>query len=157
LAGKVDLIRINDIRRTLRIRYAARNDVQKLFGEYDLNNKGYIDAGDVYAKSDHLGIKISLNEAQVLVQCAKKTEGSEKGLNVEEFGRLMFDCDETLKVDLDKLQPMSRHYDSKPPTGHSVKSKNVVENQWKFYLQKSLKNICNDLLRDDTQRSYFAD
>ena len=35
LYGKVDLIRINDIRRTLRIRYAARNDSQKLFNEYD--------------------------------------------------------------------------------------------------------------------------
>ena len=44
-----------------------------------------------------------------------------------------------------------------PPTGNSVKSKNIVENQWKFYLQKSLKNICSDLLRDDLEREYIAD
>jgi hypothetical protein len=69
----------------------------------------------------------------------------------------MFDCDERLNTNLDKLQPMSRHATSIPPTGHASKSKNVIENQWKFYLGKSIKNICNDLLRDDTEHTYLAD
>lgn len=64
-----------------------------------------MDANDIYQLSDYLGIKISLNEAQVLVQCAKKNEGSDKGMTENEFKYFMFDCDEKLNVDLEKLKP----------------------------------------------------
>ena len=30
-------------------------------------------------------------------------------------------------------------------------------NQWKYYLQKSIKNLSSDLLRADTERSYHLE
>lgn len=61
LAGKIDLKHINDIRRVLRIRYASRTNIDKLFATYDASGKGYVDANDIHDLSEHLGVKISLD------------------------------------------------------------------------------------------------
>lgn len=103
LRGKVSLIRVNDIRRSLRIRYAARTNIQKLFETYDEGSKGYVDAFDIYEQSKHLGIKINIDEAQVLIQSAKEKESEAKGLGVKEFEQLMFNCVDQMDVDLGAL------------------------------------------------------
>lgn len=93
-----------------------------------------------------------------MIQSAKNTEGSDKGLSVDEFTNLMFSCDDKLNVNLDKLHPMAEYAPSKPPTGHStVMSGQQIENQWKFYLQRSVKNVVNDLLRDDEEKTWLVD
>ena len=86
------MIRVNDIRRALRVRYAARTNIEKLFNTYDEGGKGYVDAFDVFAQSKHLGIKITIDEAQVLIQSAKDKQSEAKGLGVKEFEQLMFNC-----------------------------------------------------------------
>ena len=72
--------------------------------------------------SDHLGIKISPDAAQVLVQSAKTNIESDKGLSIDEFQNLIFACEDQLKVDLSLLQPYDKNTASKPPTGHSTKT-----------------------------------
>ena len=47
LEGKIDLKHVNDIRRVLRIRYASRTNIDKLFNQYDAAGKGYVDANDI--------------------------------------------------------------------------------------------------------------
>jgi len=51
LLGKINLTRVNDIRRTMRIRYASRTNIDKLFQNYDTGNKGFVDAKDIHAQS----------------------------------------------------------------------------------------------------------
>jgi len=69
----------------------------------------------------------------------------------------MFACDDNLKVDLEKLAPMGSRASTKPPSGNSMMGSNQIENQWKFYMQKSLKNLVNDLLRGDETKDYICD
>ena len=71
----------------------------------------------------------------------------------------MFDCNEKLDVDLSVLQPFNENDVPKPPTGHSSKpeSGHNIENQLKFYIQKSIRNVCNDLLRDDEEKTFLVD
>jgi len=88
-----------------------------------------------------------------------KTDPKQSGLNLDEFTNLVFNCDDTMKVNLKDLHPMSRRQSTKPPSGHSLKSVGSAfqqEAQWKFYMQKSLKNLCNDLLRGDEDKSYLV-
>jgi len=115
----------------MRIRYASRTNVDKLYNQYDAAAKGYIDAKDIADMSTHLGIKITLDQAQVLVQSAKNTEGSDKGLSVDEFTNLVFSGDDAMRVDLSKLKPMSSaKLSTKSPTGHSAVGGNdqMIEN-----------------------------
>ena len=48
LEGKIDLDRVRSIRQALRIRYAARTNIDQLFNEYDVGQKGYVDALDLH-------------------------------------------------------------------------------------------------------------
>ena len=67
LKGKIDVLRVKAIRQSMRIRYASRTNIDKLFEQYDANSKGYVDAIDIYDQAKHLGIKMSVDEAQVLI------------------------------------------------------------------------------------------
>jgi hypothetical protein len=136
LEGVVDLKHVNDIRRVLRLRYASRTNIDKIFSTYDADGKGFVDARDIASMSEHLGIVITHDQAQVLIQSAKDNKESGKGLSVEEFSSLMFDCEDKLYVDLKILQPYNEKTTSKPPTGYSIKagSEHEVENQLKFYI-----------------------
>jgi len=51
------------MRRQIRIRYASRTNVDKIFSDYDSKGKGLIDAHDVHAQAGHLGLKMTLDEA----------------------------------------------------------------------------------------------
>ena len=64
-----------------------------------------------------------------------------------------------MDVNLSYLKPWNDGASSKPPTGHSSKLPAEVsdEDQWKFYINKSLKNVCSDLLRDDENRTFYTD
>jgi Ca2+-binding EF-hand superfamily protein len=48
LNEKVDLTRVRDARRAFRRKYAARNNVDKIFDKYDVGQKGYITADDLF-------------------------------------------------------------------------------------------------------------
>lgn len=42
LEGKIDLLKVKDIRRALRRRYATRTNFQKIFTQWDADSKGYL-------------------------------------------------------------------------------------------------------------------
>ena len=71
LEDKVDLGRVRDARRALRRRYAARNNIDAIFEKYDAGAKGFIDAHDLARQAKQIGLGISTDEAQVLIQSAK--------------------------------------------------------------------------------------
>ena len=75
LHNKIDLLRINDARKAFRQKYADRNHVDKIFDRYDSGKKGYIDAKDILKQSRAIGITMTLDEAQVLLQSAKPADG----------------------------------------------------------------------------------
>lgn len=67
LDGKVDLVKVKDIRRALRRRYATRTNFQKIFSQWDGKGKGSIDVGDIYRMMNKMGIRVNVEEAQVLM------------------------------------------------------------------------------------------
>lgn len=62
--------RVKDIRKAFRRRYASRTNIQKIFEEYDHQGKGYINAYDLIKQAERLGLGVSINEAQTLIQSA---------------------------------------------------------------------------------------
>lgn len=96
----------------------------------------------------------------MLVQSAKENKESDRGLSLEEFQNLIFTCDDQLAVNLAALAPHSESTASKPPTGHSLGLKREDLGDFKFYLlnlQRGIKNVCSDLLRDDEERTFVID
>lgn len=77
----------------------------------------------------------------------------------DEFKELIFSKDEAMQVNLKQLKPSSgqaiKIIDDEN-TG-SLTAEQSVENKLKYFIQKSLKNVTNDLLRIDDKRSYTVD
>ena len=151
LHGKVDLIRVKDARKAFRRRYASRINAEKIFNQFDKDGKGHVDAFDIQEQAKTINVTISLDEAQVILQSA---QGQNQGkLDINEFRDLMFSKDDTLNVDLTKLHPLQpKVYEKKPDT--SIKYEKFVQdektrNNWKYFLQKSLMTVANDLLQGD--------
>lgn len=67
LQGKIDLAKVKDIRRALRRRYATRTNFQKIFTQWDADSKGQIDVQDIHKMMNKMGLKVNLDEAQVLL------------------------------------------------------------------------------------------
>ena len=70
----------------------------------------------------------------------------------------MFDCSESMNVDLAAIKPHS----SEPVQEPQMKTIEMTEDhriqsQWKFCLQKSAKNLAKDLLRQDENRTNLID
>lgn len=96
----------------------------------------------------------------MLIQSAKENKESDKGLTLDEFQNLVFASEDQLAVNLSALAPHSESTVSKPPTGHSQAIVKEDLGDFKFYLlnlQRGIKNVCNDLLRDDEERTFLAD
>ena len=98
----VDLRRIQNIRLALRKRYSSRNDIRKIFKEWDLNSVGEITIYSAHEMINRLSIPINFNETRALI-ASSNTRGTET-LNLEEFIHLIFSDNEILKVDLSKLK-----------------------------------------------------
>ena len=90
LEDKVDLYRIKDARKAFRRRYASRSNADKVFQDCDAGRKGYLDAHDIHKQAGKIGIGISLDEAQVLLQSAKEAKDDRSGLTAAEFAHLIF-------------------------------------------------------------------
>lgn len=70
LEGRIDLVKIKDIRRALRRRYATRTNFQKIFSNWDVDGKGYLEVEDVHHMMNKMGIKVNYDEAAVLLASA---------------------------------------------------------------------------------------
>ena len=65
--GKVDLVKVREIRRALRCKYANKKNVNKIFTSWDEGENGFLDITNVYSMLNKLGIKANLEEARVMV------------------------------------------------------------------------------------------
>ena len=102
LEGKVDLEKVKEIRRAIRRRYANRRNLQKIFNMWDEENKGNVSILNAYNMIKKLNIHINFNEAQALIASA---DGANKSyLDLEEFLELVFSTNESLNVNLKKLE-----------------------------------------------------
>lgn len=123
LENKVDLGRVRDARRALRRRYAARNNIDAIFEKYDIGGKGFIDAYDLSRQAKQVGLGITADEAQVLIQSAKLEENKDVKLSMEEYANLIFNQEDTLRVNLSELTPS--HLLPAPETRETVRSLNA--------------------------------
>jgi hypothetical protein len=108
LVNRVSIVKVRDARKAFRRRYASRTNLDKIFSQYDADSKGYITAHDLHAQGQKIGLGMSLNEAQCLIQSAM-TDQNKKELNIgmDEFADLIFSQDENLKVNLHNIAPLS--------------------------------------------------
>lgn len=91
LHNKIDLLRVQDARRAFRRKYADRNTIEKIFERYDGGSKGFIDAKDLTKQANAIGVGITLDEAQVLIQTAKPSDNKgEQKLSIEEYANFIF-------------------------------------------------------------------
>ena len=107
MEDKIDLFRIKDARKAFRRRYASRTNAETIFNDCDGGRKGYLDAHDIHKQASKIGIGISLDEAQVLLQSAKEAKDDKNGLTSQEFANLIFSTDDALEVDLKQLKPLT--------------------------------------------------
>ena len=98
LEGKVDLTKVKDIRRALRRRYATRTNFQKIFTQWDAESKGMINVSDIHRMMNKMGLKVNLDEAQVLLISADQDKNDLLSMN--EFMDLIFSQNDALNVDL---------------------------------------------------------
>ena len=102
LEGKVDLMKLLEIRLALRRRYANRTNFRKIFKEWDNTAQGEISVYDAHKMINNLNIPINYNETRALI--ASSNQRGTEALNLKEFMHLIFSDNPALNVDLSKLQ-----------------------------------------------------
>lgn len=126
LAETIDILRVKDARKGFRRKYADRNTIDKIFTRYDTGAKGFIDAQDIYKQAKNIGVTITLDEAQVLVQSAKGVDNqNEANLSVEEYANFLFATSEDINVNMKNLTPMGD--DKIPLSKQSIRSMQPTE------------------------------
>lgn len=100
----VDLTVVKDIRRVLRRKYASRSNIDKIFNQWDQENKGNISAQDLLNGLNKIGIRINLEEALVLQNSAKQDKACQQNLSKDEFHSLLFSRSDDFAVDLNKIE-----------------------------------------------------
>lgn len=80
-----------------------------MFGQYDKDNKGFVDARDLHEQASKIGMGLSLDEAQVLIRhSAKDRDDGVLGLDLPDFEKFLFaGGDDDIHVDLKKLNPLT--------------------------------------------------
>ena len=101
MKDKIDLEKVREIRRAIRRRYGNRGNIQKIFNLWDEDHHGVITAKNVYNMVNKLGLNINFDEARVLIASADKDESSD--LKLDEFLDLIYNKDDILNVNFDKL------------------------------------------------------
>ena len=99
---------------------------------------------------------MTLDEAQVLIQNALQNEKntSSQGLNQQEFENFIFSGDDTVNINLKNLKPLSpikpaskNSRTIEPKSCHQTEEEKQ-QKEWKFYMQKCVKTLTNDLCRN---------
>lgn len=102
LENRVDIGKIKEIRLCLRRRYASRQNIRKIFKEWDKQNTGEISIYDAYKMINKLSIPINIDETRALISSSnqRKTEN----LNIEEFMHLIYNDNDELNLKLKHLK-----------------------------------------------------
>lgn len=159
LEGKVNLKKVRDIRRAIRRRYANRKHASKLFQAWDRKHNRKIDEEDIMEMVNKIGIRINKNEAKVLLTSAD-IDG-DGHLNIEEFIGLIHSDNEALDLDLRKITEANNEINTKHKNtleieqrlqqGVSNAYENKLDNQIRFFMQKSCQTIARDCLNEDQE------
>lgn len=167
LEGKVDLMKVRDIRRALRRRYATRNNFQKIFSQWDASSKGFINYSDIHQMMNKMGLKVNPEEAQVLLISADQDK--DNNLSMNEFMDLIFSQNDALNVDLSTaplLSPEELFVSNASQANYFLEDirkdaeqikESRIANQWKFFIQKNLNNISLDILKLDSDKTSQID
>ena len=153
LEGKVDLKKVADIRRTIRRRYANRNDFRKIFNQWDENSIGVLTPEDIFKMVNKIGISININEAKVLVASANKSNTG--ALNLNEFMGLIFDQDDKLNVDLATLADEDEK-NVKLLDLHTIAVNThteMLQNQLKSFLKEKIYGLIPQLTKKDKKKT----
>ena len=94
----VDMTAVKDLRKAIRRKFASRSNLDKVFGQWDLGNKGEITAIDLLNGIKKLGINANLEQASVLLNSAQKVDDEGGKISKQEFGELLFNSDEGFNV-----------------------------------------------------------
>jgi len=107
LDSLIDLERVKNVRKALRKKYNQRSNVDKVFTQYDESNKGYLSVNDLCNQANKIGLAMTLNEAQVLIQSVQN-EGNKGASTIdkEQFEKLVFSHDDAFDVDLEQMKPL---------------------------------------------------
>lgn len=100
--------KLQHIRQMLRRRYTNKQNVSKIYHEWDHNGKGYVDEKDIHKMVNNLGISINQNEARVLLASADTNADAQ--LKIEEFTKFIYDENKIINVDLGKIAPSSKKF-----------------------------------------------
>lgn len=153
LEGKVDLKKVADIRRTIRRRYANRNDFRKIFNQWDKSSAGVLTPQEVHEMVNKIGIPINIHEARVLVASANNSNTG--SLNLNEFMGLIFDQDDRLNVDLSLLEDEAED-NLKIIDLHTLavhKHTEMVQSQLKSYLKEKFHGLAPQFTRKDKSKT----
>ena len=102
-ARHVDLTSVKDLRKALRRKFASRSNLDKVFSQWDIGNKGEISTTDLLNGLKKLNIVSNHEQAAVLLASAQKAGDQAGGLSKQSFGDLLFNADDTFKVDLSSI------------------------------------------------------
>ena len=86
--NKTEMQKIEEIRNSLRKRYIIRDNIRRIFKEWDFHNNGEISIFNAHSIINKLDIPINYNETKSLISMAN-TRNTES-LNVEEFINLVY-------------------------------------------------------------------
>ena len=100
--------KLKRIRQMLRRRYTNKQNVMKVYHEWDRSGKGYVDERDLHQMVNSLGIELNKDEARVLL--ASADHNADAKLKIEEFKDLLFNQNNNLNVDLGRLAPSSKQF-----------------------------------------------
>lgn len=98
VASVIDIKSLRDIRKAIRRKYASRSNIERIFNQWDKDQKGYITIQDIFYAMNKLGIKTTLNEAKALHATAKQLD-NDPNLTLPEFQSMLFSGDETVNLD----------------------------------------------------------
>lgn len=98
LEGKIDVEKVREIRRALRRRYANRKNFQKIFTQWDIENKGFISPKNFKEMLLKMGLQVNIDEARVLVASADMNKSG--NLTMDEFMDLIFNDKDAFNVNL---------------------------------------------------------
>ena len=99
-----------------------------------------------------MGLGMTLDEAQVLIKDAlvKDKSGLQLGLNSAQFEDFIFNGDDNITINLKNLRPLTPKSASKAQTARSYHQteEDKQQKEWKFYMQRCIKTLTNDLCRN---------
>jgi len=100
--GKIDTKRIEEIRNSLRKRYIIRDNIRRIFKEWDFHNNGEISIFNAHSMINKLDIAINYNETRALISMANSR--NTESLNVDEFINLVYEENPKLNLHLNNFE-----------------------------------------------------